>query len=46
MLSLLIDIYGTRVEEDDSDECEVAHERSEGAKKRVLRKTTEAKLYT
>ena len=31
----VIDIYATREEKDNSDECEVAHERSEGAKTRV-----------
>ena len=31
----LIDIYATREKEDDSDECEVVHERSESAKTRV-----------
>ena len=27
----IIDIFATREEEDDSDECEVGHKRSEGA---------------
>ena len=30
-----IDIHATREEKDDSDECKVAHERSEGTKTRV-----------
>ena len=35
IVNYIIDTYATREEKDDSDECEVAHERSEGAKTRV-----------
>ena len=31
----MIDIYATREEEDDSNECEVPHEQSKGVKSRV-----------
>ena len=42
-LDILIDIYATREEKDDSDECEVAHEQSEGEKIRKKTKDTQAK---